>query len=433
MTAPTVLVLGAGFAGLGCAQKLPKMLAKKGVQAEVVLAAPQDYHLYTPLLADVAGGVVNPARVAVPLAQALPDVRLVNGTVTEIDLTARTAHIEVEGHDPRTQAFDRLVFTPGSVTKVMDVPGLQEHARGLKTVGEALYLHDHLLRELERSRHETDETARRGRRTVVVVGASYAGTELVAQLRALADTTCKNLCLDENDVNFLLLDVADKVMPEVGTTLGDRVLKVLEARGIDVRLGMSLSSVAADHVVLTDGTRIDTRTVVWVAGVAPNPLVEALGLPTEKGRLVVRPDLSVAGHPWLFSGGDVAAVPDLANPGKITPPTAQHALRQGHALARNVAASLGAGTAKDYKHRDLGLVVDLGPGFAVADPLGLHLSGFPAKVVTRGYHLVALPLAHNRFGVGFDWFTEAVTARSVAQLGLVDAAEGAFRAEPGRG
>ncbi len=426
MTDPTVLVIGAGFAGFGCAQKLPRRLARKGVRAEVVLAAPQDYHLYTPLLADVAGGVVNPSRVAVPLAQGLPGVRLVNGTVTEIDVAAKTACIDVEGHPSRTQAFDRLVFTPGSVTKVMDVPGLEEHARGLKTVAEALYLHDQLLRELERSRYETDEAARRGRRTVVVVGASYAGTELVAQLRALADVACRNLSIRDQDVTFLLLDVADQVMPEVGTTLGDRALEVLKARGIDVRLGTSLKKVEADHVVLTDGSRVDTRIVVWVAGVAPNPLVAALGLPTEKGRLVVQADLTVPGHPWLFSGGDVAAVPDLANPGKITPPTAQHALRQGHALARNVAASLGAGTAKDYKHHDLGLVVDLGPGYAVADPLGLHLSGLPAKAVTRGYHLVALPRAANRLGVGADWLIDAVTARSVAQLGLVDAAESGF-------
>ncbi len=426
MTDPTVLVVGAGFAGFRCAQKLPRRLAKKGVRADVVLAAPQDYHLYTPLLADVAGGVINPSRVAVPLAQGLPGVRLINGTVTEIDVAAKTACIDIEGHPSRTQAFDRLVFTPGSVTKVMDVPGLEKHSRGLKTVAEALYLHDQLLRELERSRHETDEAARRGRRTVVVVGASYAGTELVAQLRALADAACRNLSMPDQDVTFLLLDAADQVMPEVGTTLGDRALEVLKARGIDVRLGTSLKKVEADHVVLTDGSRVDTRIVVWVAGVAPNPLVAALGLPTDKGRLVVQPDLTVAGHPWLFSGGDVAAVPDLVNPGKITPPTAQHALRQGHALARNVAASLGAGTAKDYRHRDLGLVVDLGPGYAVADPLGLRLSGLPAKAVTRGYHLVALPRSANRLGVGADWLIDAVTARSVAQLGLVDAAEANF-------
>lgn len=429
---PTVLIIGSGFAGFGCAQKLCARLDKAGKAADVVLVSPNDYHLYTPLLADVAGGVLNPRRVAVSLAQALPGVRLVPGTVTELDLDARTATVERNGEQLPDLHWDRLVVTPGSVTRLFDIPGLAEHARGLKSIAEAMYLHDHLVRQLELSQFDSDERVRTGRRTVVIVGASYAGTELVAQLRALADEVSARYGFPTREVRFLLLDKADQVMPEVGTNLGDRALGVLRARGIDVRLGMSLSQVAEDHVVLEDGTRVETRTVAWVAGVEPNPLVGTLGLPTEKGRLVVQVDLSVAGRPDVFSAGDAAAVPDLTKPGKVTPPTAQHALRQGHALARNVAASLGVGTAKDYKHHDLGLVVDLGPGYAVADPLGLHLSGFPAKVVTRGYHLVALPLGRNRIGVALDWATDLVAPRPVVQLGFVDKREASFAASENR-
>lgn len=417
---PTVLVVGSGFAGFGCAQRLTRLARKAGRDLDVALVSPEDYHLYTPLLPDVAGGVMDARRVAVPLSQALPGVRLVPGRVDDVDLGAHTVTLAPGHGQPEVLAYDRLVFTPGSVTRLPDVPGLTEHARGLKSVAEALYLHDHLLLQLELSVREPDPVQREGRRTVVVVGASYAGTELVAQLRALADAAAPGHGLAPQDVRFLLLDVADRVMPEVGTTLGDRALGVLRARGIDVRLGTSVERVAADHVVLSDGSRVEARTVAWVAGVEAHPLVLALDLPLEKGRLVVGADLSVPGHPDVFAGGDAAAVPDLTKPGRATPPTAQHALRQGHALARNVAASLGIGRARPYRHRDLGLVVDLGPGYAVADPLGVHLSGLPAKLVTRGYHLAALPHGPNRLGVALDWLVDLVTPRAAVRLGLAD-------------
>lgn len=421
---PTVLIVGSGFAGFGCAQKLTKRLAAAGRDVDVALVSPHDYHLYTSLLPDVAGGLLDARRVAVPLAQSLPGVRLLPGTVTAIDLQARTAHIARADGVSEPTTWDRIVLTPGSVTRMFDIPGLQEHTRGLKTIAEAVYLHDHLVRQIELSMLDDDEVSRRARRTVVVVGASYAGTELVAQLRALADEVAVRHGLESDEIRFLLIDKADRVMPEVGSSLGDRALKVLRGRGIDVRLGCTLSEVTEDQAVLDDGTTVDTRTVAWVAGVAPNPLVGELGLPTEKERLVVGADLTVPGHPHVFAAGDAAAVPDLTKDGRPpTPPTAQHALRQGHALARNVAASLGVGTPKDYKHHDLGLVVDLGPGYAVADPLGIPLSGLPAKLVTRGYHLLALPMMRNRFGVAVDWLTDLVSARPVLQLGFVDERE----------
>ncbi|MCB0922887.1 MAG: FAD-dependent oxidoreductase, partial [Actinobacteria bacterium] len=192
-------------------------------------------------------------------------------------------------------------------------------------------------------------------------------------------------------------------MPEVGDKLGSAAMEVLKSRGIDVRLETTLKEVHADHVVLSDDSRIDTRTVAWVTGVIAAPLIETLGLPTEKGRLKVRADLQVPGHPDVFAAGDAAAVPDLTRPGTITPPTAQHATRQGKALARNVAASLGYGSAKDYRHRNMGLVVDLGPRYAVANPLNVKLSGLPAKFVTRAYHLYAIPRPVNRWAVSLAY------------------------------
>ncbi len=426
-----VVVVGSGFAGFECARRLSRLLRKARAGCEVVLISPDDYLLYTPLLPDVAGGVLDPRSIAVSLAESLRGVRLVPGLVETVDLEGHSLEVTDPETGPRTVRWDRLVLTPGSVTRLFDVPGLTEHARGLKTLAEALYLRDHLIGQLDLAAGEPAGVQRDARRTVVVVGASYAGSELVVQLRALADEAARRQGVRASVMRFVLVDTAEHVMPEVGPELGRRAMAVLRARGIDVRLKTTLTRVAADHVVLTDGTTVATRTVAWVTGVTASPLIGRLGLPLDRGRLVVGADLAVPGHPEVFAGGDAAAVPDLTKPGRITPPTAQHATRQGHVLARNVAATLGVGTAKAYRHRDLGLVVDLGPGHAVADPLGLHLSGFPAKVVTRAYHLYALPRGANRLAVAAGYLTDAVTPRPLVNLGLLpDDAATVHTAEP---
>ncbi|MET9024637.1 NAD(P)/FAD-dependent oxidoreductase [Nocardia sp. NPDC004168] len=426
-----VVIVGSGFAGFTCAQKLCRIVAKANRDIEIVLVTPNDYMLYTPLLPDVAGGLIDPRFVAISLADSLPRVRLVVANARSVDLRNKTLTVEDEHHPPRQLSWDRLVLTPGSVTRLFDIPGLAEHARGLKTVAEALYLREQLLRQLELADDEEDPEVRRARRTVVVVGASYAGTELVAQLRALADAYAARRGFDPAEVRFLLLDTAPRVMPEVGERLSDKVLKVLRKRGIEIRLETSLTKLDENSVVLTDGTVVPTRTVAWVTGVTGAPVLGTLGLPLEKGRLVVDAKLNVPGHPDVFAGGDAAAVPDLTKPGRITPPTAQHATRQGKTLARNVAASLGIGTAADYKHRDLGLVVDLGPRFAVANPMGIRLSGLPAKAVTRAYHTFAVPRAVNRWAITVSYLTIAVTPRPLALLGLVSHEEASFGASEG--
>jgi NADH dehydrogenase len=183
--------------------------------------------------------------------------------------------------------------------------------------------------------------------------------------------------------------------------------------------------------VLSDDSLIRTHTVAWVTGVTGAPLIEKLGLPTEKGRLKVQTDLQVPGHPDVFSAGDAAAVPDVTQPGKITPPTAQHAIRQGKVLARNVAASLGYGTPTIYKHRNMGLVVDLGPRYAVANPLNIQLSGFPAKAVTRAYHLYAIPRFVNRWAVSLAYLTDVFFDRSVVSIGLSSREDAQFSASEG--
>ncbi|MEE4023931.1 NAD(P)/FAD-dependent oxidoreductase [Gordonia sp. PKS22-38] len=415
-----IVIVGAGFAGFETARRLLRhQRSDVDHPVEVTVISPDDFMLYTPLLPDVAGGLLDPRFVAVPLAQALPGAQLVAGRVEKVDLDGRTLEVRNREGVAETVEWDRLVLTPGSVTRLFDIPGLTEHARGLKTTTEALYLRDQLLEQLELACRETDPEIAKARRTVVVVGASYAGAELTAQLRALADEVARQRDFDPQDVRFVLLDMADRVMPEVGEKLGDKVLEVLRSRGIDVRLGTTIDRLTAEHAELSDGTTVPTRTVAWAAGVAASPLIESLGLPAEKGRLKVRTDLSVPGHPHVFAAGDAAAVPDVTKDDAITPPTAQHAVRQGKVVARNVLAGIGVGSATDYRHNDLGLVVDLGPRFAVANPVGIHLSGYAAKAVTRAYHLFSLPRGANRMAVAAAYLGDAVYPRPLVSFGLV--------------
>ena len=196
-------------------------------------------------------------------------------------------------------------------------------------------------------------------------------------------------------------------------------MRVLRERGVDVRMGTSVREAGAAGVRLSDGGYVATRSLVWCVGVRPDPLVSGLGLRTEKGRLLVDEYLGVPGHPDVFACGDAAAVPDLTRPGALTAMTAQHAQRQGRLAAHNVAASFGQGRRRPYRHHDLGFVVDLGGTDAAANPLRVPLAGLPAKAVTRGYHLLALPA--NRARVSADWVLDAVLPRPGVQLGLVPA------------
>jgi NADH dehydrogenase len=428
----SVVIVGSGFTGFECARRLARRLRRKRASdVDVTIISPCDYMLYTPLLPDVAGGVVDARFVTIPLAGTLNGVRKVRGRVDSVDLDRHILTFTDLERRACEMSWDRLVLTPGSVTRLFDIPGLATHARGLKSIAEALYLRDHVLEQLELSCLDSDEQSAQARRTIVVVGASYSGTELTAQLRALADAAGKQMEFDPAAVKFLLLDLAEQVMPEVGEKLGARAMRLLRRRGIDIRLGLTLNEVHADHVVLSDGSRVNTRTVAWVTGVAAAPLIQTLGLPTEKGRLKVQTDLQVPGYPDVFSAGDAAAVPDVTQPGNITPPTAQHAIRQGKVLANNVAASLGHGKKREYKHHNMGLVVDLGPHHAVANPLGVHLSGLPAKVVTRGYHLYAIPRLVNRWAVSLAYLTDLFFPRTLVSMGLSTQSDAEFSTSEG--
>ncbi|MFF6877643.1 FAD-dependent oxidoreductase [Streptomyces sp. NPDC012474] len=416
MSRPRILIVGAGFAGYRTARTLSRITRGR---AHITLLNPTDYFLYLPLLPQVAAGILEPRRVTVSLSDSLPDVRLVLGEADRIDLDDGALHYTGPEGEEGSLSYDRLVLAAGSVNKLLPIPGVAEHAHGFRGLPEALYLRDHVTRQVELAASSDDPKACAARCTFVVVGAGYTGTEVAAHGQMFTDAQVRKHPLRRGmRPRWMLLDVAPRVLPEMDEKLSATADRVLRQRGVDVRMGTSVKEATHEGVALTDGEFVETRTLVWCVGVRPDPLVESLGLPMEKGRLLVDPYLRVPGRPELFACGDVAAVPDLENPGSYTPMTAQHAWRHGKVAAENVAASLGLGGAhKPYRHRDLGFVVDLGGAKAAANPFGVTLSGVPAGAVTRGYHLAAMP--GNRVRVAADWLLDAVLPRQAVQLGLV--------------
>ncbi|MEV6620910.1 NAD(P)/FAD-dependent oxidoreductase [Amycolatopsis sp. NPDC051106] len=410
-----VVIVGGGFAGYHAAKSLRK---SAGEDVEVVVLNPTDYFLYLPLLPEVAAGILDPRRVTVSIPETLPGVRLVLGVATGVDFDTRhVTYTDPEDQEHRI-GYDRLVLAAGSVNKLLPIPGVPEYAHGFRGVPEALYLRDHITRQIELAAAAEDPAERDARCTFVVVGAGYTGTEVAAQGPAFTDAlAARHPELAGQRIRWLLLDVAERVLPELGKRLGKTADDVLRARGVEVLMKTSVDHADAKGVTLTNGEPVPTRTLVWCVGVRPDPLVADLGLETAKGRLCVTEQLNVPGRDDVFACGDAAAVPDLTRPGQYTAMTAQHAERQGKLAGRNVAASLGYGRPGTYRHHDLGFVVDLGAGAAAANPLHIPLSGLPAKVVTRAYHLMAMP--GNRVRTAVDWVLDRLTGRQTVQLGLV--------------
>ncbi|MDH6438726.1 NADH dehydrogenase [Streptomyces sp. SAI-144] len=415
MSRPRIVIVGAGFAGYRTAKELSRKARGK---ADITLLNPTDYFLYLPLLPQVAAGILEPRRVTVSLSDTLPQVRLVLGEADGIDLDARTVHYTDPEGAGGTLGYDRLVLAAGSVNKLLPIPGVAEHAHGFRGLPEALYLRDHVTRQVELAAAADDAATCAARCTFVVVGAGYTGTEVAAHGQLFTDAQVRRHPLRKGmRPRWLLLDIAERVLPELDVHLSRTADRTLRERGVEVRMGTSVKEATPDGVLLTDGEFVETRSLVWCVGVRPDPLAESLGLPMERGRLLVDPNLQVPGRPEVFACGDAAAVPDLENPGQFTPMTAQHAWRQGRTAALNIAASLGAGVRRPYEHRDLGFVVDLGGVKAAANPLGVPLSGLAAGAVTRGYHLAAMP--GNRVRVAADWLLDTVLPRQAVQLGLV--------------
>ncbi|WP_329415150.1 FAD-dependent oxidoreductase [Streptomyces sp. NBC_00704] len=390
MSRPRIVIAGAGPAGFRAARTLVRAVHGR---ADVTLLNPAGHFLYPPLLPRVAAGALEPRRACVPLSRGLRGVRLVLGAADRVDLDTRT----VRGTGPEGEEFavgyDRLVLATGGGSGPAPVPGPGGHVHGCRDLPGALRLRDHLVRHMESAASGVDAADRVARCTFVVAGAGHTGVQVAARGKPFTDALARDRPARTGvRPRWLLLDDADRVLPELDEPCSRAAERVLRARGVEVRTGTSVVEATYEGVLLSDGEFVESRTLVWCVGAGPGPLTRSLGLPLERGRLLVEPTLQAPGRPEVFACGDAAAVPDLDRPGEYTPATAWHAWRQGKAAGLNVAASLGGrGGSRPYRHREPGCAVDLGGTRTAAGPLGVRLPGPLAGAAARARRLAATP------------------------------------------
>jgi NADH:ubiquinone reductase (H+-translocating) len=413
-----ILVIGAGFAGLYAARGL-KELAKAGHRITVVNA--ENFMQYQPFLPEVASGTIDPRAVVVPLRSALRHCEVEIGEVTGIDHGARTAEVALAGGPERRIPYDVLVMAPGSTSRVLPIRGLAEHGIGFKTVTEAIYLRNRVLSQLDVAATTDDPARRRAALTFVFVGGGYAGVEALGELEDLArDAISTYPELSPNEMRWILADVAPKILPELGEDLAEYAVERLRERHIEIATGTGLASYEGGVVELTDGRRFAADTLVWTAGVRPSGLARAAGFPVDDaGRLLADEYLRVPGLDDLWAAGDAASVPDRTTGGRM-PPTAQHGMRQGRHLARNLTAWLEGGRLEPFVYRNIGAVCSLGRYKGVATIMGVKLRGFPAWFAHRSYHLYAMPTLTRKAKIAADWTVALLFPRDLAQLGSLE-------------
>jgi len=400
-----VLVVGGGFAG----GYVARLLGKHGA----TIVSDDNFMLYTPILPEAASGTLEPRHVVVPLRLMCRHAELIVGRATALDEERRTVTVEAEAGTWEIE-YEQLVVAVGAVSRMLPIPGLAEHALQFKDLADAIRLRNHVLRELEGASPETDPARAARHLTFVFVGAGYAGVEALGELSDLVRDALRYYPeLRDRPQRWILVDAAERILPEIPRPLGDYAAQELARRGVELRVSTTLERAEPGCVHLSDGERIEAHTLVWTAGVTPSPLLVELGLPLdERGRIRVGPTLQVEGREHVWALGDCARVPNAATGGAPDPPTCQHALRQARRLAKNL-----RGEPKPYRYKMLGQVATLGRYRGIADVLGLPLRGFPGWFVTRTYHLYQLPLLSRKLRVVVDWTVALFFRRDIAELG----------------
>jgi NADH dehydrogenase len=414
-----VVIAGGGFGGLYAARRLERRLPRHS--ARIVLVTDLNFMLYTPLLPGAAAGSLEPRHVVVPLREELAwtDIRL--GRVARADpASSELRLVTVDGRD-ETLRYDQLVVALGSVSRVLPVPGLAEHALGFRGLADAIALRNRALLNLEVAESRPGADGRQEYLTFIFVGAGYAGVEGIAELQDyVADVIDRYPRCRLEGTRFILVEAQERIMPEIPESLARFATRELRGRGIEIRTGTRLASLDDRVATLTTGERIPTRMVCWTTGVKPPSVVRELGLPLSEpdGRIEVDERMLVRGFENVWAIGDAAAVPDPAKRRRQpSPATAQHAIRQGRVVADNVVETLRGGRPRPFRYRTLGVFVDMGQHKAVATILGLRLRGFPAWFAARTYHMLMMPGMARRLRLVADWTVGLFFGRASAELG----------------
>lgn len=419
MPKPRIVVVGGGHTGLTLALRLQSQLGPD--EARVTVIDPQPHMTYQPFLPEAAAGSLEPRHVVVPLREALRTSEVLTARVSEIDVSQQRLRLALGNGEEEEIGYDMLAVVPGSISKALPIPGLAEQGVGFKTIGEAIYLRNHVLSRLDIAASTEDEELRRRLLTFVFVGGGYAGIEAMAELESMARYAIRDYRgLRAQDMRWVLVEAMDRIMPEVSRPMGEYTRRILTDRGIEVKLETTVESFTDGHVQLSDGDQFDTGTVCWTAGVKPHPVLDNSDLPRDAGgRVRCSANLRVDGTSNVFSAGDCAAVPDLtsSDPDATCGPSAQHAVRQARVLADNVAAHLRGTSMQAYRHRYAGSVAGLGLFQGAAEVYGIKLKGFPAWLLHRVYHLAKMPTLSRKARIAGDWLMELPFRRQTVALG----------------
>ena len=412
-----IVIAGGGFGGFYAARALERLLPANS--ARVTLVNEANFMLYTPLLPGAAGATLDPRHVVVPLRSQLRHTDLVIGEVTGGDPAASTLGVRRIDGEQIELGYDQLIVALGSVSRTLPIPGLAEHAIGFKSLSDATALRNRVLSCMDIAESLGDPARRAEYLGFVFVGAGYAGVEGLAELQDFAAQAIDLYprCRAQG-MRWVLVEAKDRIMQEVPQGLSEFAARELRARGVEVCTQTTIKEITERDATLSGGERISARTVVWTAGVKPSPAVGKLGLPSDQsGRVLVDRTMRVEGYEHVWAIGDCAAVPDPARKGQPCPPTAQHAIRQGRLVARNVAAMLGNGRVRPFKYHTKGVVAELGNTEAVALTLGLRWHGLPAWFIARTYHLLLMPGMGRKLRLLMDWNVALLFGRDTSAPG----------------
>src|SRR5436305_4671502 len=417
-----VLILGGGFGGVTTAQRLQHHF-KRDAHVEITLVNRDNFFAFVRLLASAASGSIETLHILNPIRRMIPGIPFRAEEVTDIDLQRRlvTTTSPITGREVRL-SYDHLVLALGNTINLASLPGVAQHGKTMKSLGDALHLRNHVISMLEAADVETDLKIRQELLTFVVAGAGYSGVETVGELNDLVHEITRHYpSLTRESVKVVLLHSRDRILPEMGPGLADFALKKLRQRGVEVRLNTRIAAATPHEAILSSGERIPTRTLVVTVGSAINPVLSSLPLPREKDRILTDPFMAVPGMPGIWALGDNAAVPNAAEKGACSPPTAQFALRQGKTLAHNLAAVLRGKPQeqKAFNFSGLGQLCLVGHRAGVAELFGgIKLSGLIAWMMWRNIYLMKLPGWDRRVRVGLDWGLDLFFPRELSYINL---------------
>ena len=412
---PRVVILGGGYGGVYAALELQKA-ARRG-RIDLSLVSRENYFLFQPMLAEVVSGTIEPPHIVNPIRRLCRFTKFYQAEIEGVDVDSRDVVIRYPDRpDYRSISYDHLVIAVGSDTDLSSLPGTAEHAFPFKTLGDALYLRHHLIAVLESAEVEDDPERKKRLLTFVVAGGGYTGIEVAAEINDFVREAARSYHnLEPRDVNVIVLQGEGRILPELSESLAKFSHRLLEKRGIEVRLDTFISGATAETAILSTGEAIPTRTLVAAIGAAPSRLLDRIECPRDaKGRLVVDETLAVPGCPGVWAVGDCAAIPDLRR-GGTCPPTAQYALRQARHVAKNVLATLKGAKPRPFSHRNLGVFLPLGMFTGAADVMGLKVSGIPAWWLYRTYYLFQLPRLERKIKVLIDWNLTLAFRRDIVQ------------------